>query len=147
MKSREIAAGYDEKYLVCALVYAVGGMSLGLYMAASRNHAQFITHAHALLVGFVVSLLYALIHRLWLANTTSRIARPQFLAHQTGAATMVVGLFELHDPSVPMRVLEPVLAVASTAVLAGAALMLLLVVRNWVSRGDRRLVSAGDWSG
>jgi len=137
MNSNEMTIGYDQKYLVCALVYAVAGMSLGLHMAASQNHAQFVTHAHALLVGFVVAFLYALIHKVWLANGVSRIAGAQFFAHQVGAAAMVVGLFELHDPSVAPRVVELVLAVASATVLAGALLMLILVIRIAVCR-DRR---------
>ena len=60
--------GLDRKYLVFALVYAILGMSLGIFMAASHNHGQFVTHAHLLLIGFVVSLIYGVIHKLWLVE-------------------------------------------------------------------------------
>lgn len=118
----------DKKYLMCALVYAAIGMTLGILMAASHNHAQFVTHAHVMLVGFVVSLLYAIIHKLWL-NAKSRLASAQFYAHQAGAATMIVGLYLLYSGTVAESRLEPALAAASIAVLGGALLMLVLVVR------------------
>ncbi len=140
--SDEVVISIDQRFLICALVYAVAGMSLGLSMAVSQKHAQFITHAHALLVGFVVSLLYATIHRLWLAGDVSRLARFQFFVHQAGAATMVIGLFALFDGSVPQRVVEPILGAASTAVLLGALLMLLLVVRFCVRSSRLRRLSA-----
>jgi hypothetical protein len=120
----------DRKYLVCALVYAALGMGLGILMSASHNHAQFVTHAHLMLVGFVVSLLYAIIHKLWLTGRASGLARAQFYAHQAGAATMVAGLYLLYGGIAGESKLEPALAAASIAVLGGALLMLVLVVRG-----------------
>lgn len=46
---------YDRKYLVWALCYLAAGMALGIYMGASGNHGQLVTHAHTLQVGFVAS--------------------------------------------------------------------------------------------
>ena len=46
---------FNRKLLLWALSYTVAGMALGIVMAASHDHAQPVTHAHALLVGFVVS--------------------------------------------------------------------------------------------
>lgn len=40
---------YDKRYLLCALGYAAAGMGLGIFMAASHNHGQLVTHAHAML--------------------------------------------------------------------------------------------------
>lgn len=68
-------------------------------------------------------------YELWLTNSAPRLARAQFVAHQTGVAAMVIGLYELYGRSAPIRVLEPVLALASTTVLTAAILMLILVVR------------------
>ena len=51
----------DRKFLLCGFAYAIAGMGLGIYMAASKNHALFIAHAHILLVGFVLSFIYALV--------------------------------------------------------------------------------------
>jgi hypothetical protein len=75
---------FDRKYLVWGLTYAVAGMALGVFMGATHDHAQHVTHAHILLVGFVASLIYAVIHKLWLAEKTPRFAQAQFIVHQAG---------------------------------------------------------------
>lgn len=121
--------GFDRKYLIWALSYAVAGMGLGLFMGASHNHGQLITHAHILLVGFVVSFIYGVIHKLWLNGDTPGLAKAQFIAHHAGAVTMSVGLGLLYGHVVPAEQLDAVLALASMAVLAGAVLMLVIVAK------------------
>jgi hypothetical protein len=120
----------DRKYLVCALAYAAAGMSLGIYMAASGNHAQFVTHAHIMLVGFVVSLMYAIIYRLWLPGPTAALSRVQFLVHQLGAILMTIGLYLLYGGIASEPKMEPILGIASIAVLVAMLLMLMLVLRK-----------------
>lgn len=122
--------GLDRKYLMFALSYAVLGMGLGIFMAASHNHGQFVTHAHVLLIGFVVSLIYGVIHKLWLAEKPPAIALIQFIVHQLGAATVAVGLFLLYGGFVPMARIEPVPATGSVIVLLGALLMLYMVLTS-----------------
>lgn len=122
---------YDKKYLIWALSYAIVGMSLGIYMGASGNHIQHPTHAHILLVGFVVSLSYGIIHKLWLSDFPAvSLARAQFIAHHTGAITMFIALFMLFAQIVPPQHLEPVLAIAAITVLSAAVMMLVLVLKS-----------------
>jgi len=71
----------DKKFVITAFVYAIVGMSHGIFMAASKNHIQFVTHAHILLAGFVVSFIYALTHKLWLDNSQGALAKVQFYIH------------------------------------------------------------------
>lgn len=120
----------DRKYLIWALCYAIAGMGLGIYMAASHRHEQHVTHAHLLLLGFVVSLVYGVIHRLWLNGPGPGIARAQFVVHQFGVLGMCGGLFLLYGGVVEGPVLEPLLGVASIAVLLGAVLMLRMVLTS-----------------
>lgn len=120
---------FDRRYLVFALGYAVLGMVLGIYMAASHNHAEFITHAHILLVGFVVSFIYGTIHKLWLVAPGRGIANLQFVLHQASAITMTGGLFLMFANMVPESTLEPILAASSLAVLLGMLLMVYMVIR------------------
>ena len=120
---------FDRKYLVWALCYAVAGMGVGIFMAASHNHLQHPTHAHINLVGFVVSLVYAVIHKLWLGDVPRGLATAQFIAHQAGALTMFTGLLLLFGGVVPDQQLDPILAMASITVLAGALLMLFMVLK------------------
>jgi hypothetical protein len=120
----------DRKYLLCAMVYIAIGMGLGVYMGASGDHGQLITHAHILLVGFVVSLSYAIIHRLWLAPAGSGIASAQFYVHQAGTAVLVVGLFLLYGQFAAEPTVGPVLGIASVVVLVGALLMGYMVMKT-----------------
>ena len=122
--------GYDRKYLVWALAYVALGMGLGIYMAASHNHAQHVTHAHILLVGFVVSFIYAVIHKLWLGEKTSLLARVQLMMHQAGALAMFSGLFLLYGGIVPEAQIEPVLAPSTIVVFLAALLMIVMVLRR-----------------
>ncbi len=121
---------FDRKYLMWALSYAVAGMGLGIFMAASHNHAQHVTHAHILLIGFVASLVYGVIHKLWLGGKTAGLAKTQFFAHQAGAITMFAGLLLLYGDVIPEAQLDPILAVASITVLLGAVLMLFMVFKT-----------------
>jgi hypothetical protein len=119
----------DKRYLIWALSYAVVGLVLGIYMAASQNHGELVTHAHILLIGFVVSFIYAIIHKLWLQNPSRGIANIQFVLHQAAAVTLSISLFLLYGNMLPESVLGPFLGIASAAVLLGMLLMLYMVVR------------------
>ena len=124
----------DRRFLVWALGYAAVGISLGLYMAASQNHGELVTHAHILLIGFVLSLVYGIIHKLWLGNPNRRIANFQFVLHQAAAITVSVGLFLLYGGIVPESTLGPILGIASAGVLLGMLLMLYMVTRSGSGR-------------
>jgi hypothetical protein len=119
----------DRRFLTWALGYAAVGLSLGLYMGASHNHGELVTHAHILLVGFVLSLVYGIIHKLWLEKPNRAIANIQFAIHQAGAAAVSVGLFLLYGGMVSESILGPILGIASAGVLLGLLLMLYMVVR------------------
>ena len=121
---------YDRKYLVWALGYVVVGMCLGIFMAASHNHAEHVTHAHINLVGFVLSLSYGIIHKLWLGQPNPIIARIQFIVHQAAAMTMFTGFLLLYGNIVPEAQLEPILPIAAISVLVGALLMLYMVLKT-----------------
>lgn len=117
----------DRRYLAWSLGFAVVGLLLGIYMAATKNHSELVAHAHILLIGFVVSFIYALIHRLWLRQPPRRMANFQFVLHQLAAATLAVGLFLIYGGYVAVEKLDPVLAASSFGVLIGMLLMIYMV--------------------
>lgn len=121
--------GLDRKFLLWALSYAVLGLSLGVFMGASGDHSQKVTHAHILLVGLALSFIYSTIHKLWLGGRSDGLARLQFILHHAGALVMFIGLFLLFGKVVPEAQIGPVLGIASSTVWAGMALMLVLVLR------------------
>jgi hypothetical protein len=120
---------YDRKFLVFALGYIVLGMCLGIFMAASHDHAEHPTHAHINLIGFVLSLSYGIIHKLWLTHPKQIVAKIQFIAHHAGAITIFIGLFLLYGNMVPEEKLDPVLAIGSITVLLSAILMFYMVIK------------------
>lgn len=120
----------DRKFIITAFGYAVLGLALGIYMAASKNHGQFVTHAHIMLIGFVLSFIYGLCHKLWLNQSPSTLAKIQFYVHQVGAFVILLGLFLLYGQFVPLETIDPVLAIASITVFSGVVLMMVEFVRS-----------------
>ena len=120
----------DRKFVLTSLGYAILGLALGIFMAASKNHGQLVTHAHIMLVGFVVSFIYALLHKLWLHNSTSHLAVAQFYIHQFGTAVLVTGLFLYYGQFVALETIDPVLAMASIVVFVGVILMNILFIKS-----------------
>ena len=118
----------DRKFLLCSLAYAVFGMGVGIYMAASKNHTELVAHAHILLVGFLVSFVYGLIHKLWISAEVRSLANVQFYLHQISALIMSTGLLLFYG-GLFREALDPILAVSSLGVLAAALLMIYLVTR------------------
>ena len=120
----------DRKFILTSLGYAILGLALGIFMAASRDHGHLVTHAHILLIGFVVSFIYGLCHKLWLNNSQSRLAIVQFYIHQLGTLGVVIGLFLYYGNFLSLDAIDPVLAIASIAVLVGMVLMKILFIQS-----------------
>ncbi len=120
----------DRKFVATGLGYAIIGLALGIFMAASKNHGQLVTHAHIMLIGFVVSFVYGLCHKLWLNNTTSKLSQVQFYIHQAGTIGVVIGLFLLYGNFVSQETIDPVLTVSTLAVLLGMILMKVLFIKS-----------------
>ena len=119
----------DRRFLIWALSYAVVGLALGIYMGASHNHSELVTHAHILLIGFVISFVYAVIHRLWLDKPSRGVANVQFVLHQAAAVTMSLALFLLYANALPESTVGPILGIASAVILLAVLLMLYMVIR------------------
>ena len=116
-------------HVMFGLGFAVLGMALGIYMAISKNHGQHVTHAHVLLLGFVVSVLYGAIYRLWLTAASARLATIQTGLHQVGSVLIVSGLFLLFSGTATEDALGPLLGGGSIAAISSAVLMLYQFVR------------------
>jgi hypothetical protein len=110
--------------------YGIIGLALGIFMAASRDHGHLVTHAHIMLVGFVVSFIYGLCHKLWLNNTESRLSIAQYYVHQLGTIGIVIGLFLYYGKYVTLDTIDPLLAISSIAVLTGMVLMKVLFIKS-----------------
>lgn len=120
----------DKKFILTSFGYAIIGLVLGIFMAASKDHGQLVTHAHIMLLGFVVSFIYGLCHKLWLNNIVSKLSKAQFYIHQIGTLGLVIGLFLYYGRYVKMETVDPLLAISSIAVLIGLILMKVLFIKS-----------------
>jgi len=120
----------DKKFVMTSLVYAILGLLLGLYMAASKNHGELVTHAHIMLIGFVVSFVYALIYKLWLSGPVTRLGVVQYYIHHVGSLGLFVSLFLLYGGMLPLEKLDPFLALFSILVFIGVVLMTVIYIRT-----------------
>ncbi len=112
------------------LCFIVVGLGIGVYMGASGNHTQKVTHAHILLIGFVLSLLYSSIYRLWIDDAPSKLAVAQLALHHLGAVGIGAGLFLMFGGVATEEALGPLLGTASNLVFLSAILMLVIFVRS-----------------
>lgn len=119
----------EKLHIIIGLVYALAGMVLGMVMAESGDHTQHVTHAHALLVGFVVSAVYAILYRVW-GLAQGLLALIQFALHHIGAIIMVIGLYMLYGAIMPEEQIGPILGIAGALVIASTALMFWFMIRH-----------------
>lgn len=118
----------DRKYLLTALGYGLLGLLFGIYMAHSHDYVHHVTHAHIMLLGFVVSFVYAVCHKLWLTQPDP-LAAVQYWLHQAGTLAVLVSMFLYYDGYMGMEMLAPVLALASLAVVLALVMLKVMVIR------------------
>ena len=129
MKDTTRIEGIARWHLLFGLAFAGLGMLLGIYMAISHNHGEMPAHAHIMLLGFVVSTLYAIVYRLWLKTAGARLAMLQTAFHEVGAVVLGLGLVIMFSGAASEASVEPILAVGSLSALAGVLLMIYQVLR------------------
>ncbi|WNC72196.1 hypothetical protein RGQ13_19050 [Thalassotalea psychrophila] len=117
-------------YLMHALIYVLIGVALGLYMAANQNHSQMVTHAHLLMLGFVMSFCYACIHKLWLNGKPSKFATSQFIFHQLGTILMVVGMGSMYGMLMHPAIAGITMGVAALFIMIAIVQMIILVKKQ-----------------
>ncbi len=118
-----------KQYLLTAYGYALIGLLLGIYMAASKDHSQLVAHAHIMLLGFVVSFIYGVTHHLWLDKASAGIHKIQLICHQVGTIVLVLSLFMLYGNILEGKVLGPILGISSMLVLAAMIMMKIQVIK------------------
>jgi hypothetical protein len=87
----------DRLYIIAGFVWLIFGMVFGIYLGATDQLQFSNTHAHANLLGFVVSVLFGLIYRNWPALLKNRLAIAQFALYQIGAVVLVAGKYDIDN--------------------------------------------------
>ena len=122
--------GKDMKTLaricwVTAALYAVLGMSFGIYMAASGDHTLSPAHGHLNLVGWASIALYGTFYTLVPTAAESRLAGVQVILAEVGVIIMVPGI-----AMAIMNAGEGLAKAGATLVLLSALLFLIIVARS-----------------
>lgn len=111
--------GVARNFFALAIVYAIGGMMLGLHMSITHDHGQMPVHAHAMVAGWLMSAVFAFFYHLFPAIAASLLATIHFWLQAVSGVVLMVGLFFLLAGN---RALEPVVAFASMGFFAGMLL-------------------------
>ena len=108
----------DRTYIAIALLWAVVGMLLGLYMGIASDLKLLTVHVAMMLSGFVTLALYGILYRVWPMMKKSPLALAQFWISALGTAGVIIGsYFLVTNGSLPLA------AIGSIAMIVGAALM------------------------
>ena len=108
----------DRTYILVAFVWLVLATVFGTYIGIIGLTVQSNAHAHAGLLGFVISALFGLFHRAWPRMRTSRLAVAQLVLYQLGAVLLVVGKYQVDATGD-----SPVVAPGAIIVILGTVLM------------------------
>ncbi len=55
----------SNSYLRLSVLYSIIGLGVGLMMVSVDDHSQMPTHAHIMLIGFVLMFLFGGFYRMW----------------------------------------------------------------------------------
>lgn len=111
--------GAARQFFILALCYAVAGMVLGIYMAASHDHTEMPTHAHVMVAGWLMSSVFAFFYHLFPEIGARPLARAHFWIQAVSGVVLVVSLFFVLQGN---EGLEPITALASVGFLLGTLL-------------------------
>ena len=117
--------GLAARFFGTAIVYAILGMTLGLVMGITQNHAQMPTHAHMMVVGWVSFALFAFFYLHFPLASEGWLAKTHFWLAQVSLVTMVVGLLLVFSGTSGA---EPLVAAASTGLLTSMVLFAVIAL-------------------
>ncbi len=90
----------DRLFILIAFVWLLCGMVFGIYIGINDLTVHSNAHAHAGLLGFVVSALFGLFHRSWPAMGHSKLALPQLVIYEIGVVVLVIGKYQVSETGV-----------------------------------------------
>ena len=113
-----------QLYFRTAILFLIAGISVGIYMSMSGNHAVTGAHAHINLVGWVTSAVFGTYLALNPAKALGLLPRVQYFVYVLGAIAMAVSLYLMLDGNAAM---VPVVAVASLVAFVGVLLFAVII--------------------
>ena len=118
--------GVARNFFTMAVIYSLVGMTLGLSMAMSQDHSQLPTHAHIMVLGWVMSAVFAFFYHLVPTAQASRLATIHFWLAAISSLGMFIGLFVLYGGN---PAIEPMLGVSAMAYFVATVLFAFIALR------------------
>jgi len=118
----------ERLHLLIGLIWLLLGMLLGEHMGRSQDHGQMPTHAHMMLLGGVISIIWAVLYRLWIEKQ-GLMSWIQFGLHHVGVLVMIPALYMLYGQMAPESQLGPMLGISAILVILSVVLMLYQAIR------------------
>ncbi|MDG1416567.1 MAG: hypothetical protein P8P99_02065 [Maricaulis sp.] len=118
----------ERIHLLVGLVWLLAGMALGEHMGRTGDHGQLPTHAHIMLVGGVLSIIWAVLYRVFkLAG--GLLGYIQLGLHQIGTLVMVTARYLLYGEQGDPERLGPILGISAMLVILSVVLMLYKAIK------------------
>lgn len=127
-------------YFKTAILFLIAGILVGLQMAISGVHNVVGPHAHANLLGWVTMAIFGGYFALNPAKAEGKLAFLQYCVYAGGVIVMVPSLYFLY---LGYLFMEPVVAVSSLVVLAGALMFAVIIFGKVPARASKIAVKAG----
>lgn len=102
--------GAARSFFILALLYAIFGLLLGLYMGMSQEFSQRPVHAHAMVLGWLMSGFFAFFYHFFPDIGRSRLANVHFWLTAASGIVLLVSLYFVLSGN---SALEPVTGIAS----------------------------------
>ena len=117
-------------FLVAGAAYLVIGIVFGADMGGSGDRTMAPVHAHINLLGFTLMTLFGLAYLLVPGLDQGVLPRVHFWLHQVGAFLLLLGLGLMMSGQVPAETIGPVFPLLEGAILLGAVLWLVNLLRR-----------------
>ena len=108
-----------RNFMILGTVFLIIGLFIGMYMGGSGDHSLAASHAHINLIGFVLSVLFALSYRAFPAMAEGLVPKVHFWAHAVGAVVLNVLLFLLLSGSITDAAMVPLAPISEILVTIG----------------------------
>jgi len=120
----------SRNFLITGTIFLVVGLLIGMYMGGSGDHTLALGHAHINLIGFVLSVIFALTYRSYADMGASRLATYHFWLHLVGAVVVNLMLILMLSGRISEAAMAPIAPLAELAVVVGVLLFLFNAWKN-----------------
>ena len=109
----------SRNFLLLGSAFLIVGIVMGMYMGGSGDHSLALSHAHINLLGFVLSVVFALTYKAYPAMAEGRLASVHFWLHLVGAVMVNLLVFLMLAKIITEAAMVPIAPISEFLVLLG----------------------------